>query len=72
MREIKVTVNPDGSTTMDFSGFKGPTCLAEADKLRQLLANLGIQSEQTGFQAKPELESVLNPTTETRKQQEEA
>lgn len=60
MPEIKIFVNKDGSTTMDFSGFQGPTCLAEAAKLRELLASLGIQSEQTGFQPKPELDSVLN------------
>lgn len=58
--EIKVFVSKDGSTTTDFSGFQGPTCLAEAAKLRELLASLGIQSEQTGIQPKPELDSVLN------------
>ena len=56
MREIKLTVNPDGTTQTDFSGFVGPTCLAEAEKLKAALAALGITVEQTHFIAKPELD----------------
>jgi hypothetical protein len=58
MREIEVTINPDGTTKTDFSGFKGPSCLDAAAKLRDLLAQFGIQSEQTGFEAKPELKNA--------------
>lgn len=54
-KEIEITVNPDGTTKTDFSGFKGPSCLDAAARLRELLAQFGIQSEQTGFEAKPEL-----------------
>jgi Protein of unknown function (DUF2997) len=54
-KEIKVTVNPDGTTTTDFSGYQGPSCLDAAERLRQLLAQYGIESQQTGFTAKPEL-----------------
>jgi hypothetical protein len=72
-RSIKIFVNKDGSTTTDFSGFQGPTCLAEAAKLRDLLASLGIQTTETGFQPKPELDSVLNVAEQrgTQSQQEE-
>ncbi|HYU77185.1 MAG TPA: hypothetical protein VEL31_31330 [Ktedonobacteraceae bacterium] len=56
MREVKVTVSPDGTTSSDFSGFVGPSCLDEAERLRQLLASrYGIVLQQTGFTAKPEL-----------------
>lgn len=55
MRKIRVTVNPDGTTKTDMVGFVGESCLAEGEKLRQLLATYGIKSVQTGFEAKPEL-----------------
>ena len=55
MREVQVTVHKDGSTTTDFSGFTGPSCLDEAEKLRQALAALGIESVVTDFRPKPEL-----------------
>jgi len=57
-KEIEVSINPDGTTKTDFSGFKGPSCLDVAAKLRDLLAQFGIQSEQTGFEAKPELKNA--------------
>jgi hypothetical protein len=55
MREVIVRIGKDGTTTTDFSGFEGPSCLEEAERLRQLLATLGIESEVTIFQPKPEL-----------------
>ena len=58
-KEIRVTVNPDGTTTTDFSGYTGPTCLDAASRLRELLAQFGIQSEETLFTPKPELEAAL-------------
>jgi Protein of unknown function (DUF2997) len=57
-KEIKIEVRPDGTTKTDFSGFQGPTCLDAAAKLRELLAQFGIQSEQTAFEAKPELKNA--------------
>ncbi len=62
MREIRLTVNPDGTTTTDFSGFVGPTCVAEAEKLKALLASFGIQVEETNFTPKPELDVPINAT----------
>ncbi len=58
-KEIEVTVNPDGTTKTDFSGFAGPSCLDTAKLLRELLAQFGIQSEETLFTPKPELEAAL-------------
>ncbi len=58
-KEIRVTVNPDGTTATDFSGYIGPTCLDAASRLRELLAQFGIQSEETLFTPKPELEAAL-------------
>jgi hypothetical protein len=58
-KEIQITVNPDGTTTTDFSGFTGPSCLDAAKRLRELLAQYGIQSEETLFTPKPELEAAL-------------
>jgi hypothetical protein len=70
MREIEVTINPDGTTKTDFSGFKGPSCLDAAAKLRDLLAQFGIQSEQTGFEAKPELKNAQAETSGQQRQGE--
>ncbi len=55
-KEIQVTINPDGTTKKDFSGYIGPSCLDAASRLRELLAQFGIQSEETLFTPKPELE----------------
>jgi hypothetical protein len=55
MREIVVHIAQDGTTTTDFGGFAGPSCLEEAERLRQLLAELGVESVVTSFQPKPEM-----------------
>ena len=60
-KEITITINPDGTTTTDFSGYQGPTCLDAAEQLRQLLAaRYGIQVQQTSFTPKPELAQIEN------------
>ena len=70
-KEIRIIVNPDGTTKTDFSGFVGPTCLDAASRLRELLAQYGIQSEETQFTPKPELEAPLDNTqVKTRQAQE--
>jgi hypothetical protein len=58
-KEIEVTVNPDGTTKTDFSGFARPSCLDAAKLLRELLAQYGIRSEETLFTPKAELETAL-------------
>jgi hypothetical protein len=66
-KEIKVTINTDGTTTTDFSGYQGPTCLDAAEQLRQLLASrFGIQVQQTNFIAKPELAQSERQATQNR------
>lgn len=71
-KEIKVIINGDGTTTTDFSGYTGPTCLDAAERLRQLLAQYGIQSQQTNFIAKPELTQALkNPQQRSEAQTHE-
>ena len=69
-KEIEITVNPDGTTTTDFSGFKGPSCLDAAARPRDLLAQFGIQSEQMGFEAKPELKNAQAEANGPRQQGE--
>jgi hypothetical protein len=71
MREVRVTVNADGTTKTDFSGFVGPTCLDEAAKLRQLLASrFGIQVQETSFVAKPELQQAEEQQRQREGQQQ--
>ncbi len=67
-KEIEVTVNPDGTTKTDFSGFVGPSCLDAAKQLRELLAQFGIQSEETLFTPKPELEAPLENNQVARRE----
>lgn len=70
-KEIEVTINADGTTRTDFSGFAGPSCLDVAKRLRELLAQYGIQSEETLFTPKPELEAPLeNSQVQSRQAQE--
>ena len=65
-KEIKVSINQDGTTQTDFSGFQGPGCLEEAERLQKLLALYGIHGQQTGFEPKPELTHSLDETTLNR------
>jgi len=51
----KVTIGKDGSARIEFEGFEGATCLKAGADLNNLLAQMGITLEQTGFEAKPEL-----------------
>lgn len=52
---VAVTVAPDGTTKVEFSGFAGASCLAADKELQAALAALGIEVEETAFSAKPEL-----------------
>ena len=42
MREIKTHISPDGTTTIETSGFKGKTCQETTDKILKELQDLGI------------------------------
>ena len=72
MREIKITVKQNGETTTDFAGYTGSACLDAGKKLKDLLAAYGIQSEQTSFVPKPELQQQqVTNDMEQRIQQEQ-
>ncbi len=57
MRSVTVHVAKDGTTTTDFDGFQGASCLEAAERLRTLLAALGVQCDVTSVLPKPELEA---------------
>jgi MarR-like DNA-binding transcriptional regulator SgrR of sgrS sRNA len=42
MPEFKAIVTPDGKIHLRASGFQGSACLEEADRLKHLLAEAGI------------------------------
>jgi hypothetical protein len=64
-QQVVVTVAPDGSTSLDFVGFMGKSCLSEDDRIRDGLAGLGILITETNFVAKPELALEIASETET-------
>ena len=68
-KRIIITVNPDGTTKHDFEGYLGAECLAAGDQLKALLAQLGIQVEQTNFIPKPELQHGQEQYLPTQQQQ---
>ncbi|GHO82294.1 hypothetical protein [Dictyobacter formicarum] len=54
-KTIHITVKEDGSYTTDFSNFSGADCLAAGKQMHTLLAQFGVQPEQTAMTPKPEL-----------------
>ena len=72
MPKVVVTVNPDGSTRLDFVGYEGLTCLDAGHQLKALLASFGVETEQTNFTAKPELQQEQELHYHPQKQTEEA
>ncbi len=71
MREIKITVKKNGETITDFAGYTGSACLDAGKKLQDLLAAYGIQSDQTTFVPKPELQQQLAVNDAERHVQQE-
>jgi len=54
---IRYVINPDGSVTLDFNGFRGKACVQEFEKiLKQLEKNFGVKvdSEAIKQELKPE------------------
>lgn len=45
----------DGSIHTNFEGYRGRSCLADAEKLFKDLKGLGIETASESFTAKPEL-----------------
>jgi len=43
VKTIKYVINPDGTTTLDFNGFRGKVCVQEFEKiLKELEKNFGV------------------------------
>ncbi len=59
LKRLTFTVNEDGTTTMDLSGFQGASCLAASKTFQEELAAFGVQVDITQFFAKPELRAAL-------------
>lgn len=55
-KQIEVTVSADGAAKLDFAGYVGKECLSVDADLRRILAQYGIEIEETSFNPKPELE----------------
>ena len=72
MPKVIAIVNKDGSTKFDFVGYEGPSCVDADDKLRVLLAALGVKVEQTSFVAKPELHQGQEQQSHVQQQSGEA
>ncbi len=55
-KKIVIEVNENSETTIDYLNFAGAECLAESQRLHDLLARqFGVQIETTGTTPKPEL-----------------
>ena len=63
-KKITVRVNPDGTTSIDFEGYEGPSCIDADETLRNLLSSLGVRVEQTSFTPKPELNQEEHASTQ--------
>ena len=73
MRKIVIIVQKDGTVKQDFIGFAGQDCMHADEALRQQLAALGIQVEETKFEPKPELlHGQENYRPQQNSQQQEA
>ncbi|GCE15070.1 hypothetical protein [Tengunoibacter tsumagoiensis] len=55
LKTIHILVKEDGSVTTDFQNFTGADCLAAGKHLHALLAQFGVQVDQTTVTPKPEL-----------------
>ena len=55
MKSIKYVVNPDGSVTLDFNGFRGKLCDEEFQKILAALKEIaGITADDIQGEVKPE------------------
>ena len=62
MREIKTRIKPDGSTTIETSGFKGNACQETTDKMLKDLEDLGISLKVKEDKRKAEYYEVATGT----------
>lgn len=42
MKTVRYVINPDGTVTLDFNGFKGKACVGEFRKISEALRDLGV------------------------------
>ncbi|HDN74280.1 hypothetical protein DRP04_02625 [Archaeoglobales archaeon] len=57
VKTIKYVINPDGTITLDFNGFRGKVCVREFEKiLKELEKNFGVTVENNAIKQdlKPE------------------
>ena len=62
MREIKTHISPDGTTTIETSGFKGKTCQETTDKILKDLEVLGISVQVKEDKRKAEYYEIASGT----------
>ena len=62
MREIKTHISPDGTTTIETSGFKGKTCQETTDKILKDLEDLGISVQVKEDKRKAEYYEIATGT----------
>ena len=62
MKEIKTHISPDGTTTIETSGFKGKTCQEMTDKILKDLEELGISVRVKENKKKAEYYEVATGT----------
>lgn len=62
MKEVKVHIKPDGTTTIETSGFKGKACQEMTDKMLKDLEVLGISMQVKEDKKKAEYYEVATGT----------
>ncbi len=58
MKEVKIHIKPDGTTTIETSGFKGKACQELTDKLLKDLEEIGISMQVKEDKKKAEFYEV--------------
>jgi hypothetical protein len=58
--EITFTINEDGTTAINLSGYQGTSCLEASRRFQQELAAFGVQVDITQIIPKPELSLALH------------
>ncbi len=52
-QKVEAEIGPDGKFRLEFSGFAGDECYAEAQRIRDALAGLGIRTGTIEVTPKP-------------------
>ena len=63
MRKITVTIDKDGTINMDMNGYKGEECVRHADKIKQRLQELGVNTEDQSSEKKREFYETEDEVT---------